>query len=81
MPLAMYLSMGQEHDYRAGLARVTSPVLVLHGDRDILPQTDGREMASYFNHSRFVSIAGAGHFLYDEKASDVAKAVEEFLGR
>lgn len=38
MVQAMYLSMGTQHDYRPALTQITAPALVVHGERDILPE-------------------------------------------
>jgi proline iminopeptidase len=79
MPLAVYLSMGQHHDYRSALTKTNAPVLVIHGANDILPESDSHEFASYFKNSSFALIQDAGHFSFDQQPVEFAKVVSTFL--
>jgi proline iminopeptidase len=80
MPLAIYLSMGRRHDYRAAFRAVNVPVLVIHGRDDLQPAASSRSFAEQFPHHRLVEIAGAGHFVFDDQPAQFASAVEGFLG-
>jgi proline iminopeptidase len=53
MVQAVYFSMGQRHDYRAALAAVTAPVLVIHGANDLQPESASRLYAQAFPNARF----------------------------
>jgi proline iminopeptidase len=77
---AMYLSMGQQHDYRPALAQVSAPALVLHGGRDLQPESASRRVAAALPHARTEVIAEAGHFAFDEAPEAFAAALEGFLG-
>lgn len=79
MVQAMYLSMGMRHDYRPALKGLGVPVLVIHGDRDMIPAATGKAFASYFDKARFRVIAGAGHFVFDDQPKKFAAVVKEFL--
>jgi proline iminopeptidase len=79
MVQAMYFSMGQRHDYRPALRRVTAPVLVIHGGKDIQPERSSRVYSEAFPRSTFRMIENAGHFpFFDQPAAFVA-AIGEFL--
>ncbi len=79
VPTAIYLSLGKRHDYSAALRAVKAPVLVLHGSQDLQPEATSREFAGWFPNSRFRTIPGAGHFMFNERPEEFAAAVEEFL--
>jgi proline iminopeptidase len=77
--LAQYLSLGRRHDWSDAARRVRVPVLVIHGERDLLSEAGSREVAGYFPGARFVVIPGAGHFAFDEQPRAFAEAVEGFV--
>jgi len=79
VPLAAYLGMGKRHDYSAALRAVTAPVLAIHGANDLQPESDSRAFAAYFPNSRSVTIAGAGHFVFNDRPEEFAAAVRGFL--
>jgi proline iminopeptidase len=79
LPLAVYLSMGQQHDYSSPYRTVKVPVLVIHGSEDLQPEAVSRAFAAWFPASQFVRIEGAGHFVFNEQPKRFAQAVGEFL--
>ncbi len=79
MTLAVYLSMGRRHDWRAALAPVKAPVLVLHGANDMIPEAQTRAFAALFPRARFEVVPGAGHFSFDEQPADFAGRIVRFL--
>jgi len=79
-PLATFLSMGKRHDYSDAMRRVGAPVLVVHGADDLQSEAASRRFAALFPNSRFVVIAGAGHFVFDQQPAAFAAALREFLG-
>lgn len=81
MPLGIFLSMGQHHDYRAALRNVAVPVLVIHGSADLQPRGWSLAFANLFSHHRFVEIEGAGHFPFDDHPEEFAAAVRVFLSK
>jgi proline iminopeptidase len=81
MVWAMYVSMGQRHDYRSALEPVTAPVLVLHGDDDLQSETASRQYADLFPNAEFVVIEGASHFSFEEQPDQFAAVVADFLER
>jgi len=79
VPLAAYLGMGKHHDYTAAFHRVTAPVLVIHGSGDLQSEAASRAFGQLFPNSRFVAIAGASHFVFNDKPEEFAAAVRGFL--
>ena len=59
---------------------VTAPVLVLHGDKDLQPESASRAFAAAFPNARVEIVRGAGHFLFDDQPDASAAAVGRFLG-
>ena len=81
MTWGMYVSMGQRHDYRAALRKVTAPVLVIHGADDLQSEMATRMYSDAFPNAQFASIEGAGHFSFQEKPEQFAALVTAFLHR
>lgn len=81
MVWAMYLSMGQRHDYTASLAAVNAPVLVVHGSEDFQPEAASQEYAQAFPKAMFFRIDGAGHWPFEDQPQAFAQTVREFLTR
>lgn len=76
---AMFLSMGMQHDYRPALRNVKAPVLIIHGDKDLMPLEASKTYAELLPNSRLVVIHGAGHFSFEETPEEFAKVVASFL--
>lgn len=81
MAQAMYLSMGQRHDYRPALSQISAPTLVIHGDNDLQPAAVSRQYSDGIAGARIVTIAGAGHAPFASQPDAFAEAVGRFLGR
>jgi proline iminopeptidase len=79
MVFAMYISIGQRHDYRSALQSVIAPVLVLHGADDLQSVTASRAYAEAFPNAGFQVIEGASHFAFEEQPKDFAEIVGDFL--
>jgi proline iminopeptidase len=87
MVQAMYLSMGKRHDYRAALRAVQAPVLLVHGENDLVPVRVSRMYVDCFPNARLHVVknsktaAGgcAGHFLLSDQSDGLAAVVGEFL--
>ena len=80
MVFAMYFSMGRRHDYRPAMHAVAAPVLVVHGDKDLLPESSSRDFAAAFPKSSVAVIRNAGHFPFDDQPEEFAAVVGKFLG-
>ncbi|HEY7627699.1 MAG TPA: alpha/beta hydrolase, partial [Ilumatobacteraceae bacterium] len=66
-------------DVRALCARVTAPVLVIHGDKDrIKPHSAGAALAELV-HGELVTIAGGGHGPQSRDPIVVNRLIEEFV--
>ncbi len=87
MVQAMYFSMGQRHDYRPALRGVQAPVLVIHGQEDLIPERVSCSYVDSFPNARLHVIhngrprgAGrAGHFLLSDQPEELATIVGAFL--
>jgi proline iminopeptidase len=79
MVWAGYISMGQRHDYRAALAEVTAPVLVIHGTEDIQSEAATRLYVDAFPHAEFVVIENAGHSSFEDQPDQFAALIKSFL--
>jgi proline iminopeptidase len=79
MTWGMYISMGQRHDYRAALKKVSSPVLVLHGADDLQSEAASRLYGEAFPNAQFAVIQNASHFAFQEQPEQFAKLVDDFL--
>jgi proline iminopeptidase len=79
MTWGMYVSMGQRHDYRTLLKKVTAPVLVIHGADDLQSEAASRLYSDTFPNARFAVIQNAGHFSFQQKPAEFAALVGGFL--
>jgi proline iminopeptidase len=76
---ALYLSLGMEYDLRDELKKVSMPVLILHGEKDMMPVKASQEYADLFPMGEIRMIPEATHFPFVEKPKEFARAVDEFL--
>lgn len=59
---------------------VSTPTLLLWGDRDeTTPLSEGARLQSLIPNAKLEVIAGAGHFVHEEKPDDVARLIREFV--
>jgi proline iminopeptidase len=79
MVWAGYVSMGQHHDYRAALHKVTVSVLVIHGGNDLQSEAATRLYVDAFPNTEFAVIENAGHFTFEEQPGQFASIVKSFL--
>ncbi|MEA4880803.1 MAG: alpha/beta fold hydrolase [Synergistaceae bacterium] len=67
-------------DGREGLERISAPVLVLAGEKDLLfPPEECREFAALIPGAKFKILQGAAHSMHAENPRTFAAAVVEFL--
>ncbi len=67
-------------DIRDSLKKVKHPVMVVHGDQDVLlPQTESEKMAALFVNGRFDVLAGCGHCANIEKPELFVQKFSQFL--
>ena len=78
---AMYMSMGQRHDYRTALKQVNAPVLIIHGANDLQPEKASRMYAEVFPKAEFRVIPNAGHFVFDDQPDEFSRVTGEFLSK
>lgn len=69
-------------DYRAALAHITVPVLIVHGDRDTgVPVQRARSAAAVIPDATLEVVAGAGHWVQRDQPDAVIAAMLRFLRR
>ena len=66
-------------DFRPGLAAVTAPTLIIHGDVDAIPMDLVEEWTTALPSAKLVKLPGVSHFPYVERPDLVWPAIEEFL--
>jgi proline iminopeptidase len=66
-------------DFRPGLAAVTAPTLVIHGEADAIPMDLVAEWTAAMPSAKLAKIPGASHFPYVERPDLVWPMVEQFL--
>ena len=69
-------------DFRGDLAKITIPVLVIHGDQDrVLPyEATGGRLPALLGNARSVVIAGGPHAIIWTHADEVNHALLDFIG-
>lgn len=76
---AMYFSLGLKYDFRDELKKVKTPVLVIHGEKDVMPSSVSENYATYFLNGKFKLISGASHFPFSEKPEEFAAIADDFF--
>jgi non-heme chloroperoxidase len=72
-----------QEDFRADLATISIPVLVIHGDQDrILPyEATSRRLPDLMHNARSTLIAGGPHAIIWTHADEVNQAMLQFIGQ
>jgi non-heme chloroperoxidase len=72
-----------QEDFRADLATITVPVLVIHGDQDrVLPyEATSRRLPAVLGNVRSTLIAGGPHAIIWTHADEVNQALLQFIGQ
>jgi len=66
-------------DWRADIAKLAIPLLVIHGDHDTFPLDGSREWVAGKADARLLVLAGAGHWLQYERPRELISAIDGFL--
>jgi pimeloyl-ACP methyl ester carboxylesterase len=73
--------LADPRQYRAAMAAITAPVLLIQGDVDrLVPVTAARDVAARNPGWRYVELAGVGHVPQLQVPERVAAEVLDFLG-
>ncbi len=75
---ATFASLG-EWDWRAELARVDAPVLIIHGDEDAIPMRMVNVWTMSLPNARIIRLGHTAHFPHAERPEAVFPAIEVFL--
>ncbi len=76
---ACFLSMGKKHDYSKSLSEIKCPVLIIHGEDDIIPPSSCNQYLDYIPQAKLETIKNANHFLFNQKPDEFNKIVTTFL--
>lgn len=76
---AMYLSMGQKHDWTGALEAVIAPTVVVHADADLQDVAIAEDYVRAIQGATLVRVPGAGHFLHVTHGADVAAIIQAHL--
>lgn len=71
--------MSPDYDLLRQLKQLSAPMLVLHGEHDLIPESVAHEIAASSANARMVVLEGCGHFAFAERPDHVADVVNEFL--
>jgi len=70
------------YSLRNRLHRITSPALVIWGEKDnMVPRAHGETYAKLIPNAKLTVIPGAGHSVHVEKPEETAKLVSDFLAQ
>jgi len=75
---AIWSQLG-DYDFRAAMASVKAPVLVVHGAGDNISTAAARQWADSFPNGKLLEIEGAGHITQVERPDIFFPAIEAFL--
>jgi non-heme chloroperoxidase len=72
-----------QEDFRADLAKISIPILVIHGDQDrVLPyEATSRRLPALLKNARTTLIAGGPHAIIWTHADEVTQAVLQYIGQ
>jgi proline iminopeptidase len=68
------------YDLIPGLQKLHIPTLVIHGDRDLIPEEIPVHVARAIPGARLVVLQDTGHFSYMENPVGVRETMDEFFG-
>jgi proline iminopeptidase len=67
------------YDWREQLRALSTPTLVIHGERDALPVAVAHELSALLPHARLILIPNAGHMPFWEAPQRFFSVVDDFL--
>lgn len=70
-----------DRDPLGELGKITSPTLVMHAERDIIPEEFAQFLSERIRRAEYVRLSGVGHFSYLENPVLVGETMVEFLKR
>lgn len=71
--------MSPDYDLLPQLGQLAVPILVLHGEHDLIPGNVAAEIASSSTTAQLQVLEGCGHFAFAEKPDQVAGAISTFV--
>ncbi len=71
--------MGKEHDYSKYLSKIKCPVLIIHGENDIIPVSSSEQYLDYIPKSEMSKIKNGTNFLFNEEKNEFNEILKKFL--
>jgi proline iminopeptidase len=68
-----------DYDLKLELQKLQLPVLIIHGDHDVVPLTTAQEIAALIPGAQLVVLENCGHFPFIEKPVELFAALKRFL--
>jgi proline iminopeptidase len=78
---AMFGRYLMNFDLHGMMTGIACPVLIVHGDRDVIPGAAVERMARSLPHADLRIVRESGHFVHVEKPEEYFSAIEKFLAR
>lgn len=75
---AIWRSLGK-FDLRPAVRKVTAPVLVIHGEADVIPVQSSEDWAASYPDARLLLIQRAGHLAHLEQPDIFFNSIDQFL--
>ena len=66
-------------DWRDSLRRISSPALVVQGDRNLFLRRSGESWSELLPHATFYSLAGNSHFPWIDNVAEFHRVIDDFL--
>ena len=79
MVYAIYLGLGRNVDYTEFVNKIKAPVLIIAGEKDILPLSTFKDYKNNISQLKFIVIKNAGHFSYEETPEQFSNIINDFL--
>ena len=80
MTHAIYLSLGRQYDIRKDLSRIRAPVMIVHGEDDmIMDQNAIKTYSDFIEDISIETISGAGHNSFDDQPRIFSDLIDDFL--
>ncbi len=78
---AMFGPYLTDFDLYGMMKGIACPVLIVHGDHDVIPNAAVERMAQSLANAELRIVKDSGHFVHVEKPEEYFSAIEEFLAR
>lgn len=78
---AMFGPYLMDFDLYGMMTGIACPVLIVHGEHDVIPTAAVERMARSFQNAELRIVSESGHFVHVERPGEYFSAIEQFLAR